>query len=221
MAKTFEDALAALESDPELVEAVKVRLAKVNDEARGLRERAKAAESAKTKLDKVLKELEITESDDESLDAKIVEIKNIKSNSKPASEFSALEKRLKNLEAERDSAKQSARQAKLDSELAKLLHDNNVSENVFGGLKDVLSLKAKSKDDGSFYFDDGGQETTLADGVKTYLTNNSGFVKNVQSNGSGGRAGTTTEPQTFTLADWNGLPHEKRAELVKQDIKII
>lgn len=224
MPKTLEEALAALETaenGAELVDAVKTELSKKNSEAKGLRDRVKAADVKLKKLEKLTSAFELDGVDDEELDEKINAIKTKQKTAKSPEEVSRLEKRIKLLEEEATNAKVEARKSKVDSALSKVLHDAKVVESVFGGLKDVLSTRIRFKDDGSYFFDVDGEEKTLEDGVKGYLAANPGFVKNEQAPGSGGGTGKRAPGgKVMKETEFLALPHDQRMALSKEGVTL-
>lgn len=222
MSKTLEETLTFLESaenGSEFVEAVKAELSKKNSEAKGLRDRLKDADLKGKKLSTVLSALELEDSED--LEDKISEIRTKSKTAKSPEEYTRLEKRLKALEQENADAKAESRKVKVEAKLSKLLHESNVIEGVFEGLKDVLATKVKHNDDGDIYLSLNGEELPIEEGVKNYLSSNPGFVKNVQKPGSGGKPGSQGAPKQMKKDEFLALSQEERMVKAKEGIQII
>ena len=211
--KTLEDALSALEAlenGTELVEAVKGHTSKINNEAKNLRDRLKAAEATAGTVKKFYDLHGLTDEIDD-IDSAIEQIKNKQSQSgnQSAQQLKALEARLKTLEQERDKAINDSRKERAGSELTKLLTENEVRRDVFGGLKDVLMLRVQFDEDGKpVYKDDDGVNIPVNDGVKKYLSANPGFLTNNQNPGGGGNGGRG-DGKTMTRSDFDAMPSSK------------
>lgn len=219
--KTFEETLAFLatvEGGEEYADAVKGHVSKVNNEAKNLRDRLKISISASEKLKK-LAEIHGIADDVEDFDSEIDKIKEKLSNAGKGEsvKISQLEKRLNILEKEKAEAIAEARGQKVNTSLTTLLTEMKVLPTVLSGVRDVLSTRIKHRDNGESYFSgDDGAELSLQDGVKNYLSVNTGFVQNTQKGGGGTKDNGGSGAKSMNRSDWDKLPAREKASFINE-----
>lgn len=187
MAKTFEDALSVLETQEggnELVEAVKSRLGKVNNEASNLRQSRNSIESKLKKL------FELT-GIDETVEDLESEFKNKfkASQAQNGSEIQKLTKQVEELIKQRDDATSKARKTELTNMINSALDNSKVLPSAKKPLINLILANTKYSDDGKVFFINGENEVDLNEGITGFIKENPHYVSIDQKAGSGGQGG--------------------------------
>lgn len=234
---TLEELLKALEAQEngadmaEVVKGLQSEVTKKNNEARNLRERAKAAESAleasKGELGKVLSKLELDPKDGEDiediLDGFLSRYKGVSgSDGKDGKELAELKADMQRMKRELDKvqkAKEQSEQAaaaerekRIRTEKGRKLTDALTAEKAISPSKLVKLLEDSVKvldDDSMIFIGDDGAEVELKEGVAAFLKSNPEFVANTQAPGSGSnKVGSAEGQKLFSRAELEAMSPE-------------